>query len=80
MSMEALCLAWQGHEKESRDRWEQTRIIAYNIAFPYLKGKPGIQQFMPLGWDSESKETKWADDKASSRERFDEITTKLNLN
>lgn len=80
MSMTALGLAWEGHERESRDKWEQTRIIAYNSALPYLKDDPTMEQFMPLEWDSEVKETKQSDDKVSGRERFNELTSILNLN
>ena len=80
MSLEAVGLAWEGYSKSRRESWEQTRIMAYYMAHPYFKQEKTMKQFMPLDWDSESKETKVTDDKASSRERFDEITIKLNLN
>ena len=77
MSMEAIGLAWEAFSKSRRESWEQTRIMAYYMAAPYFKHEQTMKQFMPLDWDSE---TKVIDDKASSRERFDEITIELNLN
>lgn len=77
MSLEAVGLAWEGYSKSRRESWEQTRIMTYYMAAPYFKEKQTMKQFMPLDWDSETKVT---DERASSRERFDEITIKLNLN
>ncbi len=80
MSLEAVGLAWEAFSKSRRESWEQTRIMAYYMAAPYFKEDQTMKQFMPLDWDSETKETKVTDKKSSSRERFDEITIKLNLN
>ncbi|GAH03967.1 unnamed protein product, partial [marine sediment metagenome] len=84
VSFEAIGLAWEAYQKSCRESWEQTRIIAFNVASPYLEGKPSKQEFMPLEWDSESKEIEPGKEseskKAEGKERFDEITTELNLN
>lgn len=86
MSLEAVGLAWEGYHKSRRESWEQTRIMTYYMAAPYFKEEQTMKQFMPLDWDSESKETKpeseskKAEDKVSGRERFDKITIELNLN
>lgn len=43
-------------ETEARDRWEQTRILAYYVAAPHLKQSMTITKFFPLPWDDEARE------------------------
>lgn len=72
MSMKAVELVIEGHDKNRKDSWQQTREIAFYTARPYLKGNPSKQQFMPLQWD-----TKEPNVKKSSRARFEKLAKKL---
>lgn len=72
MSIRAIELAYQGHDRLRQDSWEQTREIAFYTARPYLKGNPSMRSFMPLQWDK-----KEDNKKKSTKERFQRLEAKL---
>jgi len=40
-------------ERQERDEWERTRIMAYYTAAPHLKKQMTMTRFFPLPWDNE---------------------------
>ena len=77
--MEAYSMALQAYNEKIKDEWERTRKIAFYAVVPYLKNDPTIEQFMPFKWDAE-KQPEEKDITQPNRERFNELTTLLNLN
>lgn len=46
----------QQEEREYREHWEQSRMIAYYAVAAHVKKGKGMRQMIPLPWDSESSE------------------------
>lgn len=78
--MEAYSMALQAYNEKIKDEWERTRKIAFYAVAPYLaKEYKDIEKFMPFKWDTE-KQPEEKDITQPDRERFNELTTLLNLN
>lgn len=61
--------AFKAYEFSQRESWEQTRILAFNTAAPYLKREINAKSFLPLPWDTKIK----ADVKPHSRDEFEKL-------
>ncbi|WP_025843626.1 hypothetical protein [Porphyromonas gingivicanis] len=46
----------QKEEQENKQRWEQTRVIAYTSVIPHMKNSQSITDFMPFPWDEEEQQ------------------------
>ena len=69
--------AWkEARENQSRECWEQTRILAAISIQPYTKKKITPQQLIPLPWDYEKMEGK-DDVKLTEEERMDRFKKRI---
>lgn len=66
--------AFKAYDYSSREDWEQTRILAYNIVAPYMKKEQNITSFMPLPWDKKQPTVK-----PHTREDFERLKKRFNL-
>ncbi len=78
---ESICKSWREmNERQERDNWERTRILAAICIQPHIKKKITPRQLLPLPWDRTGNKQKSEApilSREEQRARFEELKNKL---